>query len=688
MAKQKPYQQPQPKKPQTQQSSKKEVPLMQAQYSGAGKASGDIVTRNLPLLAILAITFIAFAPSLNHEFVNWDDDVNILTNAVLKRDFSFQQIIDIFQQNVIGAYNPLTIFTFAIEKALFGMKDLPYYVHLNNILLHLGCVYFVYRIGQEMGLSKWSTVLLTALFAIHPMRVESVVWATERKDVLFGIFFLASCWRYVKYLKSEHYTGLKNKYLIQTLILFAIGLFAKIQMVTLPLSLLAFDYYYKRPLKFNLILEKWVFWLGSLAIGLVNVFSLISFKTIGTTKVDYSILDRLCIGAYAFVVYVGKLIFPWRMLPLYPYEAKLPTEVYAAPLGFFVAAGLLWWAYKQNWRVVVFGWVFFFVNFIFVSQIVGAGQAYIADRFTYISYFGGFFILVKLMEGHLAKTSIKAAFIVYLILCFSMTYTQVGIWKNSETLWTHELQYYKNAAVPWNNRGIYYRESGQNDKAIADFNESIKLAPNAAAYNSRGKVYFETKKYAEAMSDYTNAIKIEPKLAEAYANRAAVYGTINNVEAAIKDINIALELEPKNINALVNRGTAYLATKQYDLAIRDLSKVIELEPNHQNAHLNRSLVYKGLGQHEKALADAVKYVNINPKNAGMWMECALAKRKLNRCAEAMKDYEEALKIDGRFGDAYLERAKCHIALGNRGAAKADAQTAKQLGVPVDPALLQ
>jgi protein O-mannosyl-transferase len=366
----------------------------------------------------------------------------------------------------------LPIFTFALEKALFGMKELPYIVHLNNILLHLGCVYFVYRIGKEMALSTWATLLMALLFGIHPMRVESVAWATERKDVLFGIFFLASCWRYIKYLKSNDYTGLKNKYFVQSLILFAIGLFAKIQMVTLPLSLLAFDYYYKRPLKFNLILEKWLFWVGSLAIGLVNVFSLIGFKAIGgPTKLTYTLLDRLCVGAYAFVVYIGKFIFPWQMSPLYPYEQKLPTEIYLAPLGFFAAVGLLWWAFKQNWRVVVFGWVFFFVNFIFVSQIVGAGQAFIADRFTYIPYFGGFFILVKLTEGYLEKTGIKIAFLAYLILCFSMTYNQITIWKNSETLWTYVLQFYKNAAVPWNNRGIYYRESGQNDKALADLNQ-------------------------------------------------------------------------------------------------------------------------------------------------------------------------------------------------------------------------
>jgi protein O-mannosyl-transferase len=684
MSKQKPHQSTQPNKTQPQQPAKKTPTSSTIE----NPPSGDIITRNLPLLAILAITFAAFAPSMNNEFVNWDDDVNILNNVVLKQDFSFQQVINIFKQTVIGAYNPLTIFTFAVEKALFGMKDLSYYVHLNNILLHLGCVYFVYRIGQEMGLSRWANLLFAMLFGIHPMRVESVVWATERKDVLFGIFFLASCLQYIKYLKSNDYTGIKNKYFLWSLIFFTIGLFAKIQMVTLPLSLLALDYYYKRPLKFNLILEKWAFWLGSLAIGLVNVFSLIGFKTIGTTKVAYTLLDRLCIGAYAFMIYIGKFIFPWRMLPLYPYESKLPTEIYVSPLFFLAAVGGLWYAFKKDWRVVVFGWVFFFVNFIFVSQIVGAGQAFLADRFTYISYLGGFFILVKLSEPYLEKTSIKIAFLAYLILCFSMTYAQVGTWKNSEILWTNVLQYHKNAAVPWNNRGIYYREAGQNEKALADFNESIRLAPSAGAYNSRGKVYFEMKKYPEAMKDYSAAIKDEPLLAEAYANRAAVFGTTNFVNEAIQDINKALELEPTNINALVNRGAAYLSTKQYDLSIKDLTRVIELEPNHQNGHLNRSLAYKESGQTEKALADAVKYVSLNPKNLGMWLECALAKRKLNRCAEAMKDYDEALKIDARVAAVYYERAKCQLALGNKSASVADAQLAKQLGMQVDPSLLQ
>ena len=641
---------------------------------------------SVELWAILAITFFAFIPTFSNEFVNWDDDVNILKNNAVQ-SFNFNSIITIFTQNINGNYNPLPILTFAIERALFDAENHPLVAHTVNLLLHLGCVYFVYRIGEAMGLNRWAVILLTILFGIHPMRVESVAWATERKDVLFGIFYFAAMLQYIKYLKSDNYT-FKNKYFIYTLLLFIIGLFAKVQMVSFPLSMLALDYYYNRPLKFNLILEKWLYFLGSLAMGLTNVMLLAKLKVIGSEEASFSMFERIFIASYAYAVYLGKLIFPWEMVPVYPYTNPLPPITYIGLPIFIVSAAFVYWAFRQGWNKLVFGWVFFFVNYIFLSQIVGAGAGYLADRFTYIPYFGFFFIIAAYTEGVLSKTWGKLVISAYLILCFSMTYTQTKIWKNSDTLWTHVLKYYNNITIAYGNRANYYRDIGESEKAFEDLNAAIKLKPTAGTHNSRGKSFFDKGKVQQALNDYNAAIKLDPKLAEAYANRAAAFGTLGKLDSAIADINKALELDPKNINALVNRGTAYMAQGKKDLALLDFDAVIAQDSNHQNAHLNRFIVYRDLGQNDKAMADNAKYLKINPKSWAMWLERAMLKRKMGLCKDAMPDYDEALKYDSKNGSTYLERARCHADLGNREAAKKDAQVAQSKGVQVELTLLQ
>lgn len=682
MAKQK----PQPKKsdiPTISPTPKKDISAQKKAQNGSKSSNFPAF---LPILVVLAITFIAFSPTFSNEFVNYDDDLNITKNTLLQ-SFSWANISAIFSQNIIGAYNPLTIFTFAIEKAVFGVEKLPTAIHFDSVLLHLGCVYFVYRLAKEMGLNQWAVLLLSLLFGIHPMRVESVAWATERKDVLYAIFFFASLLQYVKYVKSNHYT-FKNKYFILAATLFGIGLFAKVQMVSLPLSMLAMDYYFKRPLKWNLIFEKSVFWLGSLAMGIANVLSLTKAKTIGDNVATFSFLERLCIGAYSYITYLGKCIFPWRLSPFYPYTNVLSTEIYVAPVFFLASVALLIVAFKRDWRKITFGWLFFFFNFIFVSQIVGAGQGFLADRFTYVAYFGTFFILAALTEGYLSKSIYKFIFAAYLILCFSMTWNQSSVWKNSETLWTHSLQYYPQAALPWANRGIHFRDLGQNEKAIADLTKAIAIEPKAASFNSRGKAYFDTKRIQLALEDYNNAIARDPKIPESYANRAAAYGTLGNTDLALADVNKALEFDPENTNALVNRGTAYLALKKLDLAITDFSKILAKDANHNNARLNRMLAYKESKQFDLALIDNEYFLKSNKTDAGMWLESALLKRKLGRCSETMSDYNAALAINARMGFVYLERARCQADLGNRAAAKQDAQTAQSMGIAVDPNLLQ
>ena len=235
----------------TKKKQKKEVKKIKQQKTVSFWKDKD---KLLTIGLILGVTVLVFLSSLDNDFVNWDDEVNLLDNPYMAA-FDWENIKGIFSNTVIGGYNPLSIFTFAIENALFGMENAFIY-HLNNLILHLICVFFVYRIGLQLGLKSWGSILFAGLFAIHPMRVESIAWVTERKDVLYGAFYFAAFYYYLKYIIGKKKTV---KFLYLTFVLFFFSLFAKIQAVALPLSMIAADYYFNRPLKIKLLLEKWAF---------------------------------------------------------------------------------------------------------------------------------------------------------------------------------------------------------------------------------------------------------------------------------------------------------------------------------------------------------------------------------------------------------------------------------------------
>src|SRR6187401_183586 len=343
------------------------VPEKQKKFRGLNLDSQDWKY----ILGVLVLTLIAFLPAFTADFVNWDDDYNIANNnntALLNWD----NIVNMFSQHVIGNYNPLPILTFAIERKFFGLDPTIY--HVNNIILHLVCVFFCYRVLRQLNLTALASGFGALLFGIHPMRVESVAWVTERKDVLFGAFFLAALWYYILYVRTNY----TKKYFYFALGLFAFSLISKIQAVSLPIAMLLVDYYFKRPLKLNLVLEKWMFFLFSLIIGLVGVYFLRDQGSMDDTTA-YSLVQRLFIGGYSLGVYMLKFIFPYIMSPLYPYPAVLPWEVYLGPIPVLLLAGLVYWGYKKDLRHVVFGLMFFVVNVMFVLQVVGAGQGFLAD---------------------------------------------------------------------------------------------------------------------------------------------------------------------------------------------------------------------------------------------------------------------------------------------------------------------
>lgn len=595
----------------------------------------------------LGLTFIAFISVFGHDFVNWDDDFNLANNkntALLNWD----NIVNIFSDPVIGNYNPLPILTFAIERSIVGLDPTLY--HANNLILHLICVFFIYRIFRSLDLNALASGAGALLFGIHPMRVESVAWVTERKDVLFGAFFLSALWFYIQYVK----TGYAKKYFYAAMGLFVLALFSKIQAVSLPLTMLLVDYYFRRPLRLQLVIEKWAFFLLSLIIGLVGVYFLREQGSMDDST-NYSFVERLMIGGYSLGVYLVKFIFPYKMSPLYPYPATLPPEIYAGPIVVLGILAFAYIAYKKDWRPYLFGLLFFIVNVMFLLQVVGAGQGYLADRFTYIPYAGLMFIVAYAGQALYTRNSSFAkpvlfGFLGVTMLMLFFTFKQNQIWNNSDALWTHVLKYHTNTSLPFRNRANYRRDQGRIEEALADYNSAISLKPDAALFNSRAKLYFNQENYNQALIDYNKAIELDSESGEYYINRGAVFALSGALDKALADFN----------------------------------KGLTLTPDHANGYKNRSLVFQAMQQWDNALKDIEIYLRMHPEDADLWYEKGRIKNILKKPQEAIADFDRAIQLNRQKGIYYYEKMKSLLAMGQKPAALQLLNIVQQYNIPLEP----
>lgn len=596
------------------------------------------------IVYILLATFIVFFPSLKNDYVNWDDDRNVFENNDIK-ELNAKSIKTIFTTDVIGNYNPLPIFTFAVEHHFFGMN--PKVMHTTNLILHLFCTAMVYLIFRRLGLSILFAFIGGLLFGIHPLRVESVAWITERKDVLYASFFLPALWLYIKNL--DEYKFSRSVWIF---ILFAIGLFAKIQMVALPLSFIAVDYYKSGELNLKMFTGKWLYFIAAFAFGLLGIHFL---QTEGSLdgQVDYGLIQRLFIGSYSFIVYLIKWLVPYRMLPLYPYDPKLsPMHYVSMPIAIAIGIAAIY-AFKKGYKALVFGFFFFFFNIVFLLQILGAGQGYLADRFTYIAYFGLFFIFCYYLQewytnNQSQQTLVMSSLGIYLLFFAYLSFKQCHYWQNSDTLWSREIEFYDNTPLPYNNRANYYRDKGQLELALKDYNRAIELKAGHSTYNSRARLFFNKNEDARAIEDYNKAISLMPK-AEYY----------------------------------VNRGAAYAKLGQMDKALEDLNKGLEIDPNWKVGYLNRSILWNNAGKFDLALKDIDAYLRLEPKNAELWYEGGRCLRAMNNPNKAIEYYSNAIRINPKFGLFYLERGRTYQTLGNAAAANADLSTARQMGEKVE-----
>ena len=634
------------------------------------------------IIAILAITFACYYPVLNDkkEFTNWDDATYIIdkesqATPVVQHQItstSFDNIKKIFSPSdpVSLNYHPLTMLSLAYNYKFAAKKEYgepsPKGFFITNLFLHLCNTFLVFVFLYLLSRKRfWVGAISALLFGIHPMHVESVAWASERKDVLYCFFFLASCISYIYYLDSK-----KIKFIAPCVALFVLSCLSKAMAAPLPFVLILIDIYRERKINARTLLEKIPFFALMLVFGLLAVH--IQSKEAIADFQTFTLYQRFMFAAYGFLAYWAKLFVPVKLSAFYPYPAmdQINAIYYLAPL-LAVAFVLVpaWYFYKnnrENFRLWVFGMGFFIFMVAMVLQFVSVGAALMADRYTYLPYIGAFFILATFIDRAIegknknVVTGITAA---YAVVFAAGCYLRVGVWENSYTLWTDVIKKYpyvieqkgnvvqvKEVGVvnAYKDRGNYFRAHNMIDSAFADYQVLVRAhAKDDGAYTNTGNFYglkgqealakkdqkLAGEMFSKALEMYSEALKLKQDPLT-YINRGITYSSIGRHQDAITDFRQALSMNPQAMNLYGNIGWEELQLGKYNDAIADCSKAINAIPNDPNLYYYRGTAYVNTGHMNEAVSDLERCTQMNPKFSSAWINLSIAYDKLGNKAAA------------------------------------------------------
>jgi len=553
----------------------------------------------LACLIAAVVAFCVYIPSLGNGFVNWDDSEYIYGNPYIKGfdlKWAFTAVIG-------STWIPLTLLSFALDYAVWGLD--PFGFHLSNSILHtlntFMLAFLSARLANWHGSLGPKGLFMTALaagllFGIHPIHVESVAWATERKDVLNAFFFLLGLHAYLSYSKA-----LRPLWYILTLIFFVLSLLSKPMTVTMPLVLLIVDFYPLDRLKTagfrKLVIEKLPFFGLSVLAGLISVWS--QSLDAMTPIEGLPLLDRLHIALRGALFYVYKSIAPLGLAPLYPRDFETGINIlFAAYAGSIAAITAFTFFMLRKTRAFFSAWAYYVVTLLPVIGILQVGRQAAADRYAYLPSMG-LVLLAAAGTGYLVHRKGKAlvpaacALMIISALLSFLTVKQTGVWKDSVSLWTQEIKVFPDYANGYVGRGVSRVFNGDFHEAAADLTRGIELKPGSKvlfdAYFHRGIALSSIGRIPEGIEDFTRALDFEPDkkgdYRPVYHNRAAAYTIAGEYVLALEDLRKAASFEPVDAESYTKLGLAYARTGDRENAYLNLQKAVQLGDNDALRHL-------------------------------------------------------------------------------------------------------
>ena len=542
----------------------------------------------LVCLLLAAIVWIVFGQTLRHEFVNYDDNEYVYENPRVAAGLTLNGIRWAFTAVYANNWHPLTTLSHMLDCQLYGLQ--PWGHHLTNVLLHAAAAILLFLALRRLTGRLWPSALVAALFAIHPLRVESVAWISERKDVLSGVFFMLVLWAYACYARGERRSW--GQYGL-VLVLSALGLMCKPTLVTLPFVLLLLDYW---PLQRStagsrtrltpwrhLILEKVPLLVLSAASGVITILAQ------GQALVPVSALtfaQRVGNAAVAYVVYLVQTIYPARLAVIYPYPEGYVNIAQAIAASFSLAVVcVIVFLWRKQYPFLFVGWLWFLGMLVPMIGLVQVGSQPHADRYTYLPQIGLFLLAIWGAAALVAKWHLSGAIkavtaLAVVTLFMAVGYVQTSSWRNSETLWRRTLAHTGRNQIAENNLGDVLVKEQRLDEALIHFRNALQIYPNyAEASNNLGYVLASQGRWSEAIAYYQAALRLRPDFLGAHRNLGVSLAETGRLDEAIGHFREVLRIDPGDADTHYNLATALLQLGRRDEAIAQLQEALRLKPN-------------------------------------------------------------------------------------------------------------
>lgn len=580
------------------------------------KGSDMALKTGLMALFLVVFTALVMSPGIHGEFLNWDDLTYVISNPLI-HEFSLSSIKEIFlTPEFLGNYHPVTMIFYATEYAFFGANPMGY--HIIAIMIHLLNTFLIFQLIRQINNQVWIAFFTAFIFGIHPGHVESVVWISEAKGLLYVLFFVLGLYSYERSKKSDSTGWYKAVWLF-----FILSLLSKGMAVVFPLILVALDYRRNNGVVLKDVIKKMPFFIISLGFGvMVYIVQVSSGAT--SQGVDIINVEQFFYAMFSFSKYLGFAIIPNPLSPVHPYPAvigaSIPLFVYVfGSVSVCLFGGLLWYIRKS--KELFFGLVFFLFCIFPVLQFLSVGMALITERYTYLAYVGLFYFLVVLgwkyydsLTQGMKKPIITGVFVVLGIYSYQ-SYVHASTWANDYNLWTKLITAYPNDFFGYEKRGLLHARQGETDLAIKDFSTYIVIYDkNPNVFVARGLELMKQQKLELALEDFLRVIELNTQNYVAHINIGVIGMNLRLLDLSKKHLDIAVQLKPKGILGYINRGIFLTGVSDYKEAINDFNTVLSLDKGNQDALFLRAQSYYYIGNIQSAITDFEILNSQHPQN--------------------------------------------------------------------------
>ncbi len=566
-------------------------------------------------LVLIAIVLLLYGQTNHFSFLNYDDGMYVLQNPHVRAGLTWSTVTWAFTSTYAN-WHPVTWLSHALDYDLFRLN--PGGHHFTSVLLHALNAFLLFWLLARATGRLGASFVVAALFAVHPLNVESVAWISERKNVLSTTFFLMTLGAYGWYALKP---GAKRYLAI--VVFFALGLASKSMLVTLPFVLLLLDYWplarfssensegpisFSRAPAWKLVIEKLPLFLVSAADCILTVLAQRKAGAV-TTLERFPFSVRLENAIYSYAAYLWKAFWPAHLANIYPHPgSSLSGWMVAAAAALLLVASCVFVKLRSS-RYLIVGWFFFLGTLVPVIGLVQVGDQAMADRYVYIPLLGIFVMVVwgvAEIDARLSNKAYLQAALSAIVLCSLsiVTYQQIGYWKDSITLWSHTLDVTQNNFAAENGLGGALIQAGRPDEAFLHFQRASAIAPNdPLSHADMGTYLHQNGRLPEAIQQYETAVRLANNpglLANTYTNLGSAYRQTGDYTKAQQNFSRALQLDPARFNIWLQFGKLAADEGQFDLAIQDFARSIELQPTSEG-YLQLSRVLDLAGRHLEAV---------------------------------------------------------------------------------------